>query len=76
MQGWPTVYFAHRNLAAGEQGPEQHASGLGAGQQALRLDPPLELLVQAFDGVTTPEPSAVTSRHDCRPSGEDARLIA
>jgi hypothetical protein len=51
MQTRPTIDFAHGDLTAGKQGPEQHACRLGARQQALRLDPPLELLVQAFDGI-------------------------
>src|SRR3954467_14392134 len=46
VQGIPAIDPAQGDLAAGEQRPEQHAGGFGARQQALRLDPPLELLVQ------------------------------
>jgi hypothetical protein len=55
VQGVPAVDPAQGDLAAGEQGPEQHAGGLGAGQQALRLDPALERLVPPFDGVRRPD---------------------
>src|SRR3954468_14591245 len=51
VQGIPAIDPAQGDLAAGEQRPEQHAGGFGARQQALRLDPPLELLVQALDGI-------------------------
>jgi len=51
MQGVPAIDAAQGDLVAGEQGPEQHAGGLGARQQALGLDPALELLVQPLDGV-------------------------
>src|SRR3954465_2088917 len=51
VQGIPAIDPAQGDLAAGEQRPEQHAGGLGARQQALRLDPPLELLVQPFNGI-------------------------
>src|SRR5206468_4916042 len=47
----PAVDLAQGDLAGREQCPEQHRGGLGAGQDALRLDAPLELLVQALDGV-------------------------
>ena len=55
MQGVPAVNAAQRDLAAGEQGPEQHAGGLGAGQQALRLDPALKLFMQSLNGVRRPD---------------------
>jgi hypothetical protein len=45
LEGLPTVDPAHGDLTRGEERPEQHGGGLGAGQQALGLDPPLELLV-------------------------------
>jgi len=51
MERVPAVDAAQGDLTAGEQRPEQHAGGLGAGQQALCLDAPLELFVQALDGV-------------------------
>jgi hypothetical protein len=37
--------IAYDDLAAGEQGPEHHASALSAWQKALRLDSALELVV-------------------------------
>src|SRR5215217_4861842 len=46
----PSIDLAHADLAGGEQGPEQHGRGLGRGQHGLRLDAPLELLVQPLDG--------------------------
>src|SRR5947209_6630856 len=51
VQGVPAIDPAQGDLAAGEQSPEQHAGGFSAWQQALRLDPPLELLVQTLDGI-------------------------
>ncbi len=51
MEGVPAVDPSQVDLAAGQQGPEQHAGGFGGGQDALDLDPALELLVQALDGV-------------------------
>jgi hypothetical protein len=51
IQGPPAVDFAQRDLPADQQRPEQHASGIRAGQHALGLDAPLELLVQPLDGV-------------------------
>jgi hypothetical protein len=33
MHSVPTINAAHAVLAAGEQDPEQHAGGLGAGQR-------------------------------------------
>jgi hypothetical protein len=47
----PAVDFSHSDLARGKQRPEQHGGGVGGGQDGLGLDPALELLVQAFDGV-------------------------
>jgi hypothetical protein len=55
VQGVPAVNPAQGDLAAGEQGPEQHAGGLGTRQQALCLDPTLELLMQPLDGVRRPD---------------------
>src|SRR6516165_1619918 len=55
MERVPAVDAAQADLPAGEQGPEQHASGFGAGQQALRLDAPLKLLVQPLDGIGAPD---------------------
>src|SRR5208282_5903401 len=51
VKALPAVDLAQRNLSACQQSPEEHASGLSAGQHALGLDPPLELLMQAFDGI-------------------------
>ena len=49
--GLPSVDLAHGDLAGGEQSPEQHGHGLGAGQHGLGLDAPAEFLVQPLDGV-------------------------
>ena len=43
-QGFPTIHFAHLDLARCHQCPEEHRHGLG-------LDAAAELLVQALDGV-------------------------
>jgi len=43
VQALPAVDLAQRDLSAGHQGPEEHASGGGAGRQALGLDAALEL---------------------------------
>ena len=45
-QDLPTVDFAHGDLTAGQQSPEQHGCGLGRGQDCLGFDPALELLMQ------------------------------
>jgi hypothetical protein len=50
-EGLPAVDLAHADLPGGEQGPEQHGHGLGAGQDGLRLDAASEFLVEALDGV-------------------------
>src|SRR6516225_5079611 len=47
----PAVDLAHCYLSRGEQRPEQHGGGFGAGQDGLGFDAALELLVQALDGV-------------------------
>ena len=47
----PAIDFSERDLTGGEQRPEQHGGGLGRRQHGLRLDAPLELLVQPLDGV-------------------------
>ena len=62
LEGLPTVDPAHGDLTGRQQRPEQHGGGLGTGQQALRLDPPLELLVQAFDGVRGPRRTPLLGR--------------
>ncbi len=49
MEGVPAVDPPQGDLAAGQQGPKQHAGGFGCGQGALGLDPALELLVQTLD---------------------------
>src|SRR5882672_12082098 len=51
VKALPAVDLAQRDLTAGHQGPEEHASGGGAGQQALCLDAALELFVQSLDGI-------------------------
>ena len=51
---WPAIDLSHRDLARGEQRPEQHGGGVCRGQDGLGLDPALELLVQPFDGVGGP----------------------
>src|SRR5882724_4325660 len=51
VKALPAVDLAQRDLTAGHQGPEEHASGGGAGQQALCLDAALELFMQALDGI-------------------------
>lgn len=45
----PAIDLAHGDLAGGEPRPEQPCCGLGRGQHGLRLDAPLELLVQPLD---------------------------
>src|SRR5271170_2525471 len=47
----PTIDLAHHDLPRGQQCPEEHRRGLRTRQYSLGLDPPLEFLVQAFDGV-------------------------
>ncbi len=49
MEGVPAVDPSQGDLAASQQGPEQHAGRFGCGQDALGLDPALELLVEALD---------------------------
>lgn len=51
VKSFPAVDLAKRDLPACQQSPEEHAGGFGAGQQALRLDAPLEFFVQALDGM-------------------------
>ena len=51
MEGVPAVGPSQGDLAAGQQGPKQHGRRFGCGQDALGLDPALELLVQALDRV-------------------------
>src|SRR6516164_6689259 len=49
---FPAVDFAHVDVAAGKQSPEQHCSSFGRRtQHSLRLDASLELLVQPLDRV-------------------------
>lgn len=45
-EGLPSVDLAHLDLAGGEQRPEQHRYGLGAGQHRLGFDAPPEFLVR------------------------------
>jgi hypothetical protein len=45
----PTVDLAHLDLARRQQRPERHRGGLHGRQHGLRLDPSLELLMQAFN---------------------------
>jgi hypothetical protein len=75
VQGVPAVNAAQRDLAAGEQGPEQHAGGLGAGQQALGLDPALELLVQPLDGVRRPDRFPLIGRIEQEGEQVGSRLL-
>ena len=51
VEAFPSVDLAHRDLSRGEQRPEQHRRGLRRRQDGLRLDPSLELFVQALDRV-------------------------
>src|SRR5918998_1334944 len=55
VEGLPAVDPAHGDLTGGQERPEQHGCGLGAGEQALGLDPALVFLVQTLDGVRGPE---------------------
>ena len=48
-EGFPAVDLSHLDLAGGEQRPEQHRHGIGAGQHGLGLDAAAELLVQALN---------------------------
>src|ERR1700678_3384357 len=43
--------LSHHDLSRGQQCPEEHGGRFSARQDGLRLDPPLEFLVQTFDGV-------------------------
>src|SRR5487761_1253761 len=47
----PAIDLAQRDLTAGEQRPKHHAGRVRTRQHALRLDAPLELLVQPLDSV-------------------------
>ena len=47
----PAIDLSHDDLARRHQRPEQHGGCFGAGQHGLRLDPSLELLVQALDRI-------------------------
>ena len=49
VEAFPSVDLSHRDLARGEQRPEQHRRRLRRRQDGLRLDPSLELFVQALD---------------------------
>ncbi len=51
----PAADAAHGDLPRGHQGPEQHGRHFRVGQRALGLHPALELPVQAFDGVGSPQ---------------------
>ena len=50
----PAVDLAHCDLAGGEQRPQEHGHGFGAGQHGLGLDPTAKLLVQTLDGIGGP----------------------
>ena len=50
----PSVDFSHRDLAGSQERPEQHCCRLRRREDGLRLDPSLELLMQAFDRVRGP----------------------
>src|SRR5437879_5127473 len=47
----PTIAFALFDLSWGGKRPEEHRSGIGRRQNGLRLDPPLEFLVQPLDRI-------------------------
>ena len=50
-EGLPAIDLAHGDLAGGEQRPEQHGGGFGAGQHGLGVDPALEFLMQSLDRI-------------------------
>src|SRR5271155_4720385 len=50
-EGVPSVDLAHGDLTRGEERPEQHGGGFGAGQDSLGLYPALEFFVQSLDRV-------------------------
>ena len=75
VQGVPAINAAQGDLSAGEQGPEQHAGGLGTRQQALRLDPALELLVQPLDGVRRPDRFPLIGRIEQEGEQVGSRLL-
>jgi hypothetical protein len=60
-QGLPTIDFSHVDLSGGQQRPEQHGSGVGGRQHGLRLDAPLELLVQPLDRGRRPRVMTMTT---------------
>lgn len=47
-KGLPSLDVAHGDLAGGEQSPQDHGHGVGAGQHGLGLDPAAERLVQTL----------------------------
>jgi hypothetical protein len=61
----PAIDLAHVDLAGGEQSPEQHRRSVCRGQHRLRLDPTLELLVQALDRVGGANAAPLARRQPC-----------
>src|ERR1700760_1435094 len=61
-EGLPSIDASHDDLTGGEQGPEQHGSGLGGGQHGLGFDPPLKLLMEPFDRVGGPRAFPLAGR--------------
>src|SRR5437773_12095632 len=58
----PAIDLAHVDLAGGEQRPEQHGGSICRRQHGLRLDPSLELLMQAFDRIRRSRASPLARR--------------
>jgi hypothetical protein len=68
----PAIHLAHVDLAGGKQRPEQHARRVGRRQHSLRLDLPLELLVQTLDSVRCPRAFPLARRQ----TGEAEEAVA
>ena len=64
----PSINLAHVDLTGTQQCPEQHGCSVGRWQHGLRLDPPLELLVQPLDGIGGARAPPLTGRQP--PEGE------
>jgi hypothetical protein len=64
-KGRPAVDLSHRDLARGEERPEQHRGCFCRGQDGLGFDPPLELLVKPLNRIGRPVHSGRASRIGC-----------
>jgi hypothetical protein len=50
-EAFPSVDLSHNDLPRGQQSPERHRGGFRARHSGLGLDPSLDFLVEALDGV-------------------------